>query len=394
MEQEINFIVFLTTDWDKFHRKSSLLPLTKYGNVLLVQRTADIPVSSLFFHERIVDIIKRKRVSNLSENLFLFRPFALIHEIIAEEIPLMTKINQSILKKQFLKIIQNLNMHSAPLVLIVYHPFQINFANIFDGSLVIYECYDEYSEDPTFSPRKKRKVYNMEQKLLEISDVVITTSNGLYNNKKIKNTSTYFLPNGVDYNFFASIHDDNVKISNTVKSITHPIIGFLGDVNDTRDIKMLNWLTSKRSDWSFIFIGKNKLTSEIERRYFEEMKQKKNVYIIGWLPEDELLSVCKSFDVGLIPSKVDSTFGKYMFPNKLFEYLAMGLPIVSTDMPELRPFNGLIKVSKTKEDFENNINLSLKEKSSEFTMQRLQMSRDNSWQKRCEKIMDIVNNHI
>src|SRR5262249_9575725 len=54
--------------------------------------------------------------------------------------------------------------------------------------------------------------------------------------------------------------------------------------------------------------------------------------------QDDLLRHTRAAHVGVIPSQATCLNNYYCTPNKLFEFIAVGLPIVATDLPELRRF--------------------------------------------------------
>src|SRR5213078_962634 len=80
-----------------------------------------------------------------------------------------------------------------------------------------------------------------------------------------------------------------------------------------------------------------------------------NIYLLGPRPHTDIPGYIKGFDVGLVPYR-DSEYTASVYPVKLNEYLAMGVPVVATDLPEIRLFNadhgGVLTVAREADQFE------------------------------------------
>ena len=97
----------------------------------------------------------------------------------------------------------------------------------------------------------------------------------------------------------------------------------------------------------------------------------------------------KAFDVCMIPFREDDPFSLSCSPLKLYEYLATGKPIVSTNLPGVSHFNSFIRISGNKEAFEQHIKEALQEKL-ELHENRVKTSKVHSWNKRAEEIISIL----
>jgi len=78
----------------------------------------------------------------------------------------------------------------------------------------------------------------------------------------------------------------------------------------------------------------------------------------------------------------------------MYEYLATGKPIVSTDLPEARQFNEVIYIAKDKEDFVKKIDLALCENNEDLVKKRIQIASENSWDKRIDEILEIISKFL
>jgi len=80
----------------------------------------------------------------------------------------------------------------------------------------------------------------------------------------------------------------------------------------------------------------------------------------------------------------------YCSPLKLYEYLATGKPIVSTDLPAVRPFEGLVRIARHVTEFEQQVAEALQEQGETLRQQRLAAAQENSWEKRVEEIIALI----
>ena len=111
-----------------------------------------------------------------------------------------------------------------------------------------------------------------------------------------------------------------------------------------------------------------------------------NLHFLGRKPYADLPAYCRHFDVGLIPFKVND-LTRSVNPIKLREYLAAGLPVVSTPMPEVRQYNHLIRISDSVDSFIKAIEESLAD-DSQARLRRSQSMRSESWPEKVATICD------
>lgn len=245
--------------------------------------------------------------------------------------------------------------------------------------LAVYYCVDEWS---TFPGLDKEALARLERQLLERVDVTFTTSLALADKKRVDCPETFLAPHGVDYAKFATALDEYLPIPDDLAALPGPRIGFFGTLRDFLDYELIAHVAKARPSWSFALIGQ-------ELCDIGPIKGLPNVHLLGQKKHDELPAYCKGFDVGLIPYRIDNDV-KFINPLKLREYLSAGLPVVSTDMPEVQPYAHLCRIAKTGDEMVAAIERALEERSPDQRAARCESMKSETWQARVASVMRTV----
>ena len=218
----------------------------------------------------------------------------------------------------------------------------------FDESKVVYYCVDDHSQ---FTGYNVNQVLEEEEALCRRADLVVTTSKKLQDAKKAFNPNTRLLQHGVDHSHFANALSEQIKEPPELEDIPHPRIGFFGLIRDWVDLELVDSIAKVRPEWHFVMVGD--ATFDISN-----YQRRPNFHFLGRKPYDELPGYCRGFDVGLIPFKLNA-LTLSVNPIKLREYLAAGLPVVSTPLPEVAQYERWVSVSGDATAFEEAIDNAL-----------------------------------
>lgn len=224
--------------------------------------------------------------------------------------------------------------------------------------------------------------------MVEGSDLVICTSRALYEEKKAQNKNTFFVPNGTDLS-------NNPVVCETehpkLKSYPKPVVGYLGTIERRIDYELLKEVIEANQDKSFVLVG------PVYRNFVpDEYYKFKNVHILGPIPYEEAAQIISSFDIAIIPFKLDEV-SKTIFPIKLFEYLSIGKPVVLTDFnPDLKEFTSqeLVSYCNNAKSFSMAINNELATNNQVKLELRKKLALENTWDKRAEQIKEIIDSFI
>jgi glycosyltransferase involved in cell wall biosynthesis len=221
-----------------------------------------------------------------------------------------------------------------------YTPMALEFfPDSIDPSAVIYDCMDELS---MFRGAPDR-LQELEQQLLQFADVVFTGGASLFEAKCGLHPQVHAFPSGVDVSHFATARHADDK--NPCKE--KPRIGYAGVIDERMNLNLIEGIARLRPDWQIVMIGP---TAKIDPA---ELPRAANIHWLGRREYSELPGYFAGWDVGIIPFALNDAT-RFISPTKTPEYLAAGLPVVSTPIRDVvRPYGelGLARIADTPEEF-------------------------------------------
>jgi glycosyltransferase involved in cell wall biosynthesis len=288
-----------------------------------------------------------------------------------------SRINRQILRLTIRALRAQLGIDKFHLV--TFLPNTAPYVGTLGEELSFYYCVDEWA---TFPGLDREGTLAMERKLLESVDATFTTSLALREKKAQHCKHTFLAPHGVDYAKFARAIDDKLEVPADLAALPGKKIGFFGTLRDFLDYELMAHVAKARPDWSLALIGQ-------ELCDIGPLKGLPNVHLLGQKKHDELPAYCKGFDVGLIPYRIDNDV-KFINPLKLREYLSAGLPVVSTNMPEVQPYAHLCHIADTGDQMVAAIEKALTEGGREARIARSGLMKTETWQARVAAILATI----
>jgi len=163
-----------------------------------------------------------------------------------------------------------------------------------------------------------------------------------------------------------------------VAGIKKPIAGSFGLVSTWMDINLMVFLARRNPDISFVILGR----SSVDTSPFNGFA---NIHFLGEIPFAELPAYASCFDVGLI-SFVVNELTVVCNPLKLLEYLSLGIPVVSTNLPEVAKFGDAVYLARDYQEFESMMKEAIAADSPEKREYRLRIANSFSWKNITETI--------
>lgn len=242
----------------------------------------------------------------------------------------------------------------------------------------VYYCVDEWS---MFSYLDRAQIVAAETELLAKVDAVFAVNHALADVKRRTNPATHVAPHGVDHALFARALT-LTELPAELTAIPGPRVGFYGTLRDWVDLELIAHVAKARPEYSIVLIGQV-LTDVAVLRGLP------NVYLLGQREHDELPAYCAGFDVAMIPYRIDDRM-PFVNPLKLREYLAAGLPVVSTPVPEVVRLGALCRVAETPSQFVAAIDAEMLERSPESRAARSAAMKNETWSARVSEVMRVV----
>jgi glycosyltransferase involved in cell wall biosynthesis len=290
------------------------------------------------------------------------------------------KLNKSIMHAQFSRLLSRLEFDQY--ILWVGTPTAASFLDIFDPILVIYNPVDRYSE---FSFVDSTKIARYERHIASRADAIICTADAIRKDLEPYNSHCFTVTHGVDVKHFHSAFQNN-GVPEDMKDIPGPIIGFIGGLADWVNFDLLLDVANRYPDASLVLIGK----TSPEVRGLEKLESQSNVYFLGYKNYKVLPEYLKQCTVCLIPYVINERL-MAVDPIKLREYLALGKPVVSVDLPEVRKLQDVVYIGDNNKDFVEKIGPAMTENNSSLTEERIRVAWRSDWGVKIEEISSIVN---
>ncbi|WP_229310848.1 glycosyltransferase [Larkinella arboricola] len=333
----------------------------------------DVPIRTLL---KLDDSLTKLQLDNGSEIYIWVPPLALPINWLpnsSHDKALQWNVNQ--LTSELRGVMARIGMHH-PLIVNAFNPVwglpMIGHLNEF---ATVYYCYDEITAESWISRHGQR----YEKDYLQQVDAVITTSEALRQSKSALQPNTFCVKNGANFTLF---HQARLLAEKNPPS--RPIVGYLGNADNRIDTNLIEYCVRVMPDVDFQFIGEvNEPDLQLRLSAFP------NVIFTPSVPPEHLPALLANQSAAIIPF-VCNEHTYTIYPLKINEYLAAGLPVVSTPFSILDEFNDVIELANDPENFARALRRALQDHSPERIRQRVETARANSWEKRAEEFESIL----
>lgn len=226
-------------------------------------------------------------------------------------------------------------------------------------------------------------------KYAQAADIVLTVNDHLKNKYSSLYSNIHVIRNATNYYNFDRNDYKSIDVLERLKSNKKPVIGYSGLANMSRiDSDLLDFLLEQRPDWQFVFIGPAK--SDFKERYLKH----KNFHHLLPVNYQTLPDYVRYFDVAIVPFKINEhTRGNDLL--KFHDYLAMGKPVVSTDIGGANDLRDVIRIARNPFDFLDAIEKNLNNYDTTVDIARRKNTAfNNSWHMRIKELEELIRDGI
>jgi glycosyltransferase involved in cell wall biosynthesis len=369
-------IVCFSNDWDgdPLSKMHAMKILARENRILWVNSIGNRrPTASARDLKRMVKKL-RGAVEGLRErhrNIFVLTPLAI--PLYGSE--LVRAANGTLLRAQVKRAMEKLAFKNV--ISWSFLPSSAPVSGTLAEELVVYHCVDEFS---AFSDAPAQQIRELERRLLAKADVVICSSENLRKDKERTNPNAFLVQHGVDLEHFAKAFDATTTVPDDVKNLPGPVIGFWGLIADWVDLRLIRHVADAFSGGSVVLLGSS--TTDLS-----PLSGCRNVHVLGRKPYADLPRYAKAIDVALMPFKVNE-LTLAANPLKVREYLAAGLPVVSTAIPEVERL-GLCRIGTDADSTVREIAAAIAAGPGPSEIRAAQV-RSEGWEARVREMEDIV----
>lgn len=260
---------------------------------------------------------------------------------------------------------------------VVPHPGSL--AGRLGESLCVYYCIDDYAAHPGVD---SARIAASDANLSRHADLVFVAPPALLESKRCQNPTVIFAPHGVDTVHFARARDPLTPLPLALPRLRKPVIGYIGSLHAWIDLELIAWLAGRRPEWDFLLVGHAHVAMDV-------LDGLDNVHRVGAQPYEDLPCWAKSFDVGIIPYR-DNRQVANANPLKLREYLAAGLPVVSTRNPEIESFSHLVHIADDRDGFLAGLDAAVAVPVADGASERMAAVAEQTWEHRMEAVLERV----
>ena len=376
-----DIICLSTVPWDylKIANQQTMRCFARTNRVLFVDQATSVAGLLYETTRTVEDIINCGRIEHIENGLFRITPPLWLPW--ASRYASVNRTNMALVRSVISRAATRLGMVSP--ILYTYQPPASYLLGKFDERLVVYDVIDQHS---AFPHRRAGMIWEMEKRLVKRADLVFAISPALYRQRKAVNSETRLCPIGAEADRFLTAADPNAELAEEVANLPHPIAGYFGGMDGRFDEQALLDAARRLPNWNFVLIGPCRINDLPQRA-----AELGNIHLLGRRPYEELPRYAAAFDACIMPYR-RTKLTQYIFPNKIFEYLATGRPVISSPVDALLDLarDGAITLANDGEQFATALVESQRFRGPIDVAARIAVAKANTWEARAERIGETI----
>jgi glycosyltransferase involved in cell wall biosynthesis len=292
-------------------------------------------------------------------------------------VAVLRAVNASLVRLQIRILAWKLGIPLEDTVVFLTIPTAVDVVEQLPRRTLIYNRSDMHS---AFKETDQEYIRSLESRLLRNSELTVYVSHKLMEAElDCTGERAAFLDHGVDFQRFAA---DPGREPDELSAIPHPIVGFFGGIDDyVVDLELLESVARSLPNVSLVIIGD--ATCSMER-----LTRLPNVHWLGFRPYEAIPALGASFDVALMPW-LRNEWIEHCNPIKMKEYLALGLPVVTTEFPEAHYYSDVLAIARTPDEFVQKVREALAGDCPGTRETRRARVADFTWDRQAERLLGL-----
>ncbi len=205
-----------------------------------------------------------------------------------------------------------------------YTPAAVEFSRELPRTLTVFDNMDELSAFRGASPDLLR----LERELLANADLVFTGGWSLFEAKRDRHPAVHCFPSSVDAAHFGQARTGASPDPIDQCDLPRPRLGFFGVVDERMDLHFVDAFAALRPNWQFVMLG------PVQKIDVETLPRRVNLHWLGLKTYAELPSYLAHWDLAFMPFVLNEST-RFISPTKTPEFLAGGLRVLSTAVPDV-----------------------------------------------------------
>ena len=217
----------------------------------------------------------------------------------------------------------------------LYAPTALEIARALEPSLLVYDVMDDLAAFAKAPPGMRER----QREALRAADVVFTGGRSLHEGVRELRPDAHLFPSGVEPEHYAAARTMRRRHE-------RPVAGYLGVIDERLDLALIAALAEALPDWEIRMIGP--VIGKIDA---SALPRAENIAYTGKQPYERLPELLGGLDVALMPFALNEST-RSISPTKTLEYLAAGLPVVSTRVPDVvADYAGVVELADDADGF-------------------------------------------
>jgi glycosyltransferase involved in cell wall biosynthesis len=264
-------------------------------------------------------------------------------------------------------------------ILWAYVPQAEVLIDALDPSLVVYHCVDDIAAQDRIDAASFRAA---ETRFATRADLVLASAPALAKRLRTISSNVLDAPNVADTELFSRALEPG-PLDAEMAALPTPRIVFTGAIVAVKlDLPLLAELARLQRSWSFALVGP--VGPGEPRVDLSAIAAEPNIHLLGPRAYDQLPDVLRAADAGLIPY-ARNALTESIFPMKVYEYLAAGLPVVATPLPALAGLDDVATASDA-QGIARLLDEAIADEDPARRAERSRAASSHSWERRLDEI--------